>query len=146
MPEVERSAYFEMSPRELQMYLSTTATTGEWLVGFSPGAMPLPDGPAVLGTTFDCIFSMAGVSFDVTITYVEHEEGVYDVLLTEGGVSSRHTWRYQPEGSGTRVTATIEYEVPGSALGRIADRLIIERLNSRNLEQSLENAKTILDA
>jgi hypothetical protein len=146
MPEVERSAYFEMPPRQLQMYLSTPANTGEWLVGFAAGATPLPNEPAVLGTTFDGVFSMAGVSFDVTITYVEHEEGVYDVLLSEGGVASKHTWRYEPEGSGTRVTATIEYEVPGSALGRIADMLIIERLNSKNLEQSLENAKTILDA
>ena len=146
MPKVERAAYFDLPPRGLQKYLSTPANTGEWLVGFAPGSDPLPAEPATLGTSFNAVFSMAGVTFDVTITYVEHEDGVYDVLRTEGGVSSTHTWRYEPEGGGTRVTATIEYEVPGSALGRIADRLIVERLNAKNLEQSLDNAKTVLGA
>jgi hypothetical protein len=146
MPQVERSAYFDLPPRDVQVYLSTPANTGEWLVGFSPGADPMPTEPATTGTTFDAVFSMAGVNFNVTVTYVEHEEGVYDVLRIEGGVSSTTTWRYEPEGDGTHVTATFEYEVPGSALGRIADMLVIERLNSKNLEQSLENAKTILGA
>lgn len=144
MPQVERSAYFDLPPRDVQVYLSTPANTGEWLVGFSPGADPLPTEPAVAGTAFDAVFSMAGVNFNVTITYAEHEDGVYDVLHVQGGVSSTTTWRYEPEGSGTRVTATFEYEVPGAALGRIADMLVIERLNAKNLEQSLENAKTVL--
>ena len=146
MPKVERSAYFNLPPTEVQAYLSTPAHSGEWLVGFTPSLELLQDESAVAGTAFQAVFAMAGQSFDVTITYVEHEEGVYDVLETTGDISSRHTWRYEPEGSGTNVTATIEYEVPASALGRIVDRLIVERLNAKNLEQSLENAKIILGA
>ena len=146
MPTVERSAYFDLPSGDVQAYLSTPANTGEWLVGFTPGTDPLPTEPATIGTSFRAVFGMAGITFDVTVTYLEHEDGVYDVLQTEGVVSSTHTWRYDPEGNGTRVTATIEYEVPASALGRIADMLIIERLNAKNLEQSLENAKTILGA
>lgn len=145
MPKVERSAHFNLPPRDVQAYLSTPAHTAEWLVGFSPGDDPLPAEPAGQGTSFKAVFFMAGVSFDVNVTYVEHEEGTYDVLQTEGNVSSTHTWRYEPDGDGTRVTATIDYEVPGSVLGRIADMLVIERLNAKNLEQSLENARTILE-
>lgn len=146
MPSVERSTHFALPARDVQAFLSTPSRTAEWLVGFSPGPDPLPDQPASAGTTFSAVFGMAGVSFDVTVTYLEHEDGVYDVLRSEGGVSSTQTWRYQPEGDGTHVTATIDYELPGSVLGQLADKLVIERLNASNLEQSLENARAILGA
>ncbi|MDH7487805.1 MAG: hypothetical protein QHJ81_16220 [Anaerolineae bacterium] len=44
------------------------------------------------------------------------------------------------------MTADIEYTVPGSALGRIADRLIIERMQERAIQQTLENLKLLCEA
>jgi len=43
------------------------------------------------------------------------------------------------------VTADIAYTVPGKALGKIADRLIIERMQERGLEQTLENLKLLCE-
>jgi hypothetical protein len=35
--------------------------------------------------------------------------------------------------------------VPGGGLGKIADKLVIERMNADNLEKSLANMKAILE-
>jgi ligand-binding SRPBCC domain-containing protein len=54
-------------------------------------------------------------------------------------------WSYTPEGGQTRLTALVEYEMPGGALGKIADKLVVERMNTRNLEKSLENLKALVE-
>ena len=54
-------------------------------------------------------------------------------------------WRYTPERGQTRLTALVEYDIPGGALGKIADKLVVERMNARNLEESLENLKALVE-
>jgi hypothetical protein len=34
--------------------------------------------------------------------------------------------------------------MPGGALGKIVDKLVVERMNARNLEASLENLKALV--
>jgi len=50
-----------------------------------------------------------------------------------------------PKDGDTEVTAEIEYTVPGAALGKIANRLIVERMRARSLEQTLENLKLLCE-
>jgi coenzyme Q-binding protein COQ10 len=40
----------------------------------------------------------------------------------------------------------MEYTVPGKALGKIANRLIIERTQERSADQTLENLKMLCEA
>jgi uncharacterized membrane protein len=63
-----------------------------------------------------------------------------------GPLDGRHTWTYETVNGGTRVTLELEYKVPGAALGKIADRLIVERMQSRAFQQSLENLKMLCEA
>ena len=51
-----------------------------------------------------------------------------------------------PEGQGTRVTMRFEYEMPGGGVGKLFDRLVVERMNAQNLERSLENLKRLLES
>ncbi len=37
----------------------------------------------------------------------------------------------------------LEYTVPGKLLGKVADRLIIERMMERNMENTLENLNAL---
>lgn len=39
----------------------------------------------------------------------------------------------------------MEYTVPGSVLGKVADRLIIERMMERNMIHSLDNLKLLME-
>jgi hypothetical protein len=41
---------------------------------------------------------------------------------------------------------TIDYTVPGKLLGHIADKLVIERLQEKAIEQTLENLRILCEA
>jgi uncharacterized membrane protein len=49
------------------------------------------------------------------------------------------------EGDSTRVDLTFDYEMPGGGLGKIADKLVVERTNDKNAETSLANLKALAE-
>ena len=49
------------------------------------------------------------------------------------------TSHFSPAGKGTDVDVVVDYEVPKSLLGAIADKLFIERMVQKSLDQSREN-------
>ena len=63
----------------------------------------------------------------------------------EGSMKGEHRWDYEPAEDGTRVTADIDYTVPGSVLGKVADRLVVERMEERAIHQTLENLKFMIE-
>lgn len=105
-------------------------------------------GTGEVGTVVKHSYLMAGVRFPVTSRVLEDQvgpEGARWRGKIEGPLAGEQTWTYTPKNSDTEVTADIEYTVPGAALGRIADRLIIERMQERSLEQTLENMKLLCE-
>ncbi len=50
-----------------------------------------------------------------------------------------------PTDGGSRVELVVDYELPGSFLGEILDRLYVERRNEREAQHSLENLKDLLE-
>jgi uncharacterized membrane protein len=46
---------------------------------------------------------------------------------------------------GTLLTTTFDYALPGGAFGKIADALIVKRVNARSLEEALHNFKTLVE-
>jgi|GEM_PF-3602166 len=47
---------------------------------------------------------------------------------------------------GTEVIAGIEYTVPGKALGKIADRLVVERVQQRAAHETMERLKILAES
>ena len=64
----------------------------------------------------------------------------------EGTTSGWITCRHTPHGDGCQITTDFEYTVPGSVLGKVADRLLIEKRERRDFENSLENLKLLAEA
>jgi coenzyme Q-binding protein COQ10 len=64
----------------------------------------------------------------------------------EGTAPGWITCHHQPHGDGCQITTNFEYAVPGSVLGKVADRLLIERRERRDFESSLENLKLLAEA
>ena len=60
-------------------------------------------------------------------------------------ITGTNRWDMAQEGNGTKVTLTIDYEMAGGGLGKIADKLIVERMNDKNAATSLENLKAIVE-
>jgi uncharacterized protein YndB with AHSA1/START domain len=108
------------------------------------------EGDGGSGTVVEHKYLMAGVSFPVTTHVVESVEtdtgGKHVRLEFEGPLNGWQTWDYEPSEGGTLVTAEIEYNVPGKAIGKFTDRVLIERIQERARQQTLENLKLMAES
>jgi hypothetical protein len=50
-----------------------------------------------------------------------------------------------PVDGGTQLDVSIDYTVPGAALGALADKLVIEKQNRKELAESLATLKAKLE-
>jgi len=62
-----------------------------------------------------------------------------------GNSSGWQTWDFTPEDGGTLVAMEWDYTVPGSALGKVVDRLFLGRMMERSMLHSLDNLKLLLE-
>jgi uncharacterized membrane protein len=81
----------------------------------------------------------------VTETVVEYQPDKLQLLQMEGMLSGRARWEVAPEGDGTRLTTTFDYALPGGVLGKLADALIVKRLNGKSLGEGLDNFKALVE-
>jgi len=99
------------------------------------------------GTTVEHDYLIAGMHFPVTTKVTENSEdagGVRHWKSTfDGPLHGWQNWDYEPKDGGTFVTAEIEYSVPGSIFGKVADRLVVERMQERAIRHTLENLKEL---
>jgi len=145
MTRIEKSISINASREQVFDLAYYPERTSEWLVGMSE-VRDISPGEVGVGTTYHYTFQMAGVKLSGKATFLEFDPPNKAVVKTEGGADSVWTWTYEAQGDGTLLTCAIEYTIPGAALGRIADKLIVERTNAHNLEQSLKNIKGIVEA
>ncbi len=118
-----------------------------WFVGLSEPEKLTGEGE--VGTVAEFSYMMAGMRFPVTTEVLEDHispEGAQWKGKIGGPLAGEQTWTYAPRNGDTEVTVDMEYTVPGKALGKIANRLIVERMQERSLEQTLENLKLLCEA
>jgi len=111
-----------------------------WFVGM--GEIEKLEGTGEVGTVAEFGYMMAGMRFPVTVEVLEDhidDEGARWKGKIGGPLAGEQTWVYTPKDGETEVAVDMEYTVPGKALGKIANRLIIERTQERSLVQTLEN-------
>ena len=62
------------------------------------------------------------------------------------GMKNNGYWSIEPTEAGTKLTLMMEYELPGSILGKIIDKLKVEREFTEKIDESLEAGKKILES
>ena len=87
----------------------------------------------------------AGMSLPITETVIDYQPGKLQLLQMEGMLSGRARWELTPEGDGTRLTTTFDYALPAGVFGKIADALIVKRMNGKSLEEALNNFKALVE-
>lgn len=106
-------------------------------------------GEGGVGTVIRHHYHMAGIKFPVTSTILEQTTGPKEAthkLKFEGPLAGNQEFRYKAVGDKTEVAIDIDYVIPGKALGRIADNLLIERMQEKAMEHTLENLKLMCEA
>jgi uncharacterized membrane protein len=101
---------------------------------------PLPNG----GYCYDWAYKMAGLRFEGRAEWIEFIKDRRIVDRNEGGIPSTFVWIYEPEGAGTRVTLSVEYSIPGAAVGRLAEP-IIHKMNEHEADIILANLKACME-
>ncbi len=102
-----------------------------------------------VGQSVEFTTNMAGVPLHEIVRTVEQNQepsGSHWRGEMTGGTSGWMTMDFRPEDGGSIVTQEMEYTVPGSILGKVADRLVIERMMEHDMLHSLENLKLLMEA
>jgi uncharacterized membrane protein len=143
MAIVQRNIQIEVSPQETMALLSDAGRWPDWYPGMSEidVAAPFPDE----GGKVNFKMKSAGVSMPVTETVLEYQPGRLQLLQMDGMLSGRARWELTPDGDGTLLMTTFDYALPGGVIGRVADALLVKRMNAKSLEEGLRNFKALLE-
>ena len=143
MTTVERSIVINANPEAIDAIAVDPSRLPEWYVGIDEVK---PDGkyPQV-GGAVDAVYKAVGISFKIKMTSEEYAPRQSIRISMAGMITGNHRWAYQPEGESTRLNVTFEYEMPGGGVGQAFNKLVVERMNTENLEKSLENLKAIVE-
>jgi uncharacterized protein YndB with AHSA1/START domain len=143
MAIVVRDVQLEASPQATMALLSNASRWPEWYPGMTDLEITAPF-PEKGGKVAFKVKS-AGMSMPVTETVLDYQPGKLQLLQMEGMLSGRARWELAPQGDGTSLTTTFDYALPGGVLGKIADALMVKRMNARSLETALHNFKALVD-
>jgi hypothetical protein len=101
--------------------------------------------PSAQGTTWKWTFVALGVEVQGTGRCLRHDPGKLYSFQTEGGVASTFTYTAVPEGNGTRLTISLEYDLPESLPVRLPAEHVRDAMKKAEAERVIQNLKTVLD-
>ena len=144
MTKVERSILIDATLEEIEAIHNDIDRLPEWYAGvekviWEGGEYPKPGGKLKL------TYKAAGITFEMTNTCMEFEYAKVGRYKMEGMITGNYEEILEPVEGGTRFTMKFNYQMPGGRVGKIVDRLIVEKMNAKNLEDSLENLKALVE-
>ena len=143
MAIVQRNVQIKASPQETMTLLGDASRWPDWYPGMTEIDIVAPF-PEEGGKVVFKVKS-AGMSMLITETVLDYQPGKLQLLQMDGVLSGRARWEVAPEGDGTRLTTTFDYALPGGVFGKIADALIVKRINAKSLEGALRNFKALAE-
>src|SRR3954454_21197313 len=143
MALVQRNVQVGASPQETMALLSDASRWPDWYPGMTEVniAAPFPEE----GGKVAFKVKSAGMSMPITETVLDYQPGKLQLLQMEGMLSGRARWELTPEGDATLLTTTFDYALPGGVFGKLADVLIVKRMNGKSLEEALHNFKALVE-
>jgi carbon monoxide dehydrogenase subunit G len=144
MTMLERSIYIDAPIEEVAPLVDDPKRWPEYFVGLEkvdPDSL-FPD----VGGVAQVAYKAAGMTFNIRMTSTEFERGKTSVTKMEGMMSGINSTSLESEGAGTKITMSFEYEMPGGGIGKAIDKLLVERMNAEQLEESLEKLKVLVEA
>src|SRR3984957_13018235 len=143
MAIVQRNVQIDASPQQTMALLSDASRWPDWYPGMTKIDITAPF-PETGGKVAFKVKS-AGLSMPIIETVLEYQPDRLQLLQMEGMLSGRARWEVTPDGDGTRLTTTFDYVLPAGAVGKIADALIVKRMNGKSLEEALNNFKALVE-
>jgi len=146
MARIEHKTLIRTTPEEAFDYIVEPANRPNW-IGSVLEVTDISEGPIGVGTTWNEKQKIAGRLLEYRCTMTEFERprrwAMEMVML---GVKSRLENSFDTEDDRIRMTLIIDYTLPGSFLGQIADRLLFERIFEKTCRENAGTVKMILES
>jgi uncharacterized membrane protein len=146
MPHLKRSILIQAPVERVYALARDPKRWTTWYLGLGPPEKLI--GAGEVGTIVKYSYLMLGIHFPVTMRVLEDRvgpEGAQWKGVIEGPLAGEQTWTYTPQEGGTEVRVDMQYTVPEQVVSAIVDRLIIEHLQERSLDQTLVNLKLMCE-
>jgi len=98
------------------------------------------------GTTFEWTYRMMGLNLDGKGIVVEYEKNKKFAMKMEGSFPIKEIYTLEGDGKSTTLTFSINYEIPGKVLGVLANKLLVEKINTKEADSVLKRIKAICEA
>ncbi len=144
MAKVHASTVVHKPIQEVFDYAASPANGPAFIPNLNENSNIQPEQPGV-GQKFDWRFNMAGVDLRGKAEVTEYNSPHNVKIVSTGDSNSTWVYSFEEADGGTKVTLEVDYEVAQGVMQKMADKLVIDKLNQRSAEQSLENLKTILE-
>jgi uncharacterized membrane protein len=96
-----------------------------------------------IGDTFRVIYKAVGMRFEEKFTLTEHARPNRLASRFENGMKGTFLYQVAPQGEQSTLTVDVHYELPGGALGKAIDALLLERTNEKTIEKQLDNLRQL---
>ena len=147
MAKVTKSIEIEASPEKVFAFINDVKKMNELSKGFSEGEYT-SKGPVEVGTTLHYIGKAGGsqAEFDMEITEFEKNKKISMRTIGTSKFKMQGSHILEPTAKGTKLTNTMDYELPYSILGKIVNKLKVSKDIEKRMEKELWDMKKALEA
>ena len=145
MPIVENSIVINAPVEKVFGVIDDPARVPEYFSGVV-GVTDYKQTPERVGDSLKFTYSVLGIHFEVPSSVLEWDENVRMVSSLGGAFPGVVTTTFDAQGDGVKVTQRFDYSIKGGILGKALNAILVERMNDKNAERSLENLKMICEA
>jgi len=143
MTKLERSIVIHGTAEEIDAIVSDATRLPEWYAGIE-SAVPDEVFPEP-GGRVEMLYKSAGITFEMSQTSLEYDPPNRGKYMMEGMLTGVYEELLETVDEGTRFILKFDYEMPGGGVGKLIDKLVVERMNAKNLEDSLKNMKALVE-
>jgi carbon monoxide dehydrogenase subunit G len=145
--KLTKSIEIEASPEEVFAFLLDKEKMNEAGKGFSQFEYT-SKGPVGVGTTKHYVTGSEGSTMEFDSEVIEFVKNKKMVSHTIGASKFKGTdsFTLEPTAKGTKLTFSMDYEMPYSVLGKLIDKLSVQKKMEKGISDALENGKKALEA
>ncbi len=147
MPYVEKEVLINVPPEKVfDLIANQPERMAEWWPPIEDQTRVTPP-PTQVGSRSSYVYKMMGVTIKGEHEVMEMTPNRHLKVVTISGIDSTFDFHFEPVGAdSTHLIVRVDYTLPGSFLGQMLNKLVIERKNEEDLEKGLQNLKAILES
>lgn len=147
MSTLKQSIFINAPLEKVAEYAMNAKEWANWYAHLSEPIKLVGDGET--GTVGEFKYTILGIHLPMTVEVKEYSHGPEKYVWKgtfEGPLSGTQTFTYLAKEGGTEVTADIEYRIPENIVGKVANLLVVEKIQENATIATLKNLKAICES